>query len=572
MSSCSLVRVFCKQETNQKVKTLREELELKDTVIEDKDTKLKILLQDPFGVIKLLATQYFNLRRSIKESSNFRTRQLTKEQAVAATVAVAAVSEKNSSDSDRDVIEGLMEKIEKNIDSLSKAKTIADKAEEVAKKVEEVAKKAEEVAALQAAALQAAAAVEELETGELEELEAQAEAAKVAAEQAKAQVEAVALQAKAALQAAENGDLTELEAEELEAQVEAALQAAVQAANQAREQVAAAAAAATEAQKTTASAIVQAKIAADKIKELKEAAEKIEAAAKESEELAEIAEQAEAAKVAAEQAKAQVEAVALQAKASKLDEIEIFMSENYKIDIAGCYKSILDILGNLSKQNIKNKLKEFINCCYNNYVVGVDAEEDEYYTEISEDTIIFTSKYGTDTLTRKMMNPYYNAPYKKVIINGFINIGNGAFRDWYTNLEEVVIGDSVKTIGKEVFAYCEALKKLVIGESVETIGYRAFYYCTGLNETLVIPDSVISIGEVEGEEDKGEVFYRCNGLTKIVIGNKLEKIGRWTFSYCYNIYPVVISDATAKKLNSDWTSPGTAKDFRGAYDVEFIEV
>ena len=90
MSSCRLVRVFCKKENNQKVKALREELELKDTVIEEKDNKLNTLLQYPFSVIKLLATQYFNLRRSIEEPSNVRTRQFTEEQAAAVAKAAKA--------------------------------------------------------------------------------------------------------------------------------------------------------------------------------------------------------------------------------------------------------------------------------------------------------------------------------------------------------------------------------------------------------------------------------------------------------------------------------------------------
>ena len=246
--------------------------------------------------------------------------------------------------------------------------------------------------------------------------------------------------------------------------------------------------------------------------------------------------------------------------------------QEYGIDISKCYENNLGISDIEDQSDIENKLKEFISCCYNSYVVGLDAEEDEFTTEITSssssinDTITFTSNGATDTLTQKMMNPYYDAPYKKIIINGFINIGNGAFRNWYTNLEEVVIGDSVKTIGKEVFTYCEALKKLVIGNSVETIGYRAFYYCTGLNETLVIPNSVVSIGEVEGE-----VFYRCNGLTKIVIGTSLEKIGKFTFSYCYNISPVVISDETAKILNPEWSSPGNVSSFYGSSNpVDFI--
>ena len=363
MTSGRLVRVLCKKETNQKVKALRKELVLKEKDIEEKDNKLNTLLQYPFSVIKLLATKYFNLRRSIEEPSNVRTRQLTEEQA-------------------------------------------ADAAEEVS-------------------------------------------------------------------------------------------------------------------------------------------------------------------------------------------EIESLLLQEYGVDISICYDNNLDISDIEVESDIEDQLKKFIDCCYNNFVALLNAEEDKFTTEISEDTITFTSNEGTDTLTRKMTFKYYNGPYKKVIINGFINIGDDAFNYWI-NLEEVIIGDSVvsigkdafkrcyalteldigksvKTIGKQVFAYCEALKKLVIGNSVETIGYRAFYYCTGLNETLVIPDSVKTIGEVEGEEEKGEVFYRCNGLTKIVIGKSLETIGKFTFSYCYKISPVVISDETAKQLNPEWTSPGTVSSFYGSSNpVEFI--
>jgi len=66
MSSCRLVRVFCKKETNQKVEALRKELELKEKELTIKNSKLNTLLQDPIGVIKLLATNYYNLRRSIE--------------------------------------------------------------------------------------------------------------------------------------------------------------------------------------------------------------------------------------------------------------------------------------------------------------------------------------------------------------------------------------------------------------------------------------------------------------------------------------------------------------------------
>ena len=337
MSSCRLVRVFCKQETNQNVEeALRKELELKEKDIEEKDTKLNTLLQDPFGVIKLLATQYFNLRRSIKESSNVRTRQFD------------------------DQLEQLSEE---QLEQLSEIKTL-------------------------------------------------------------------------------------------------------------------------------------------------------------------------------------------------------LIDLGYDINIETCY------------EKNPERSDAFVDCCVNTYIAN-NTEEVEFITTNENDTL-------TNSIVNKKIPKASkdNTKFYSVSIEGYKTIEKNAFYE-YKNLIALDIRKSVKIIGYGAFGKCYELKKLVIGNSVETIGYRAFYYCTGLNETLVIPNSVVSIGYVEREreeeydsdeeEEEGEEFSRCIGLKKIVIGNSLEKIGKLTFGFCAQINPVVISDATAKKLNRKWSSPGTVSSFYGSSKpVEFI--
>ena len=52
--------------------------------------------------------------------------------------------------------------------------------------------------------------------------------------------------------------------------------------------------------------------------------------------------------------------------------------------------------------------------------------------------------------------------------------------------------------------------------SVTSIGHFAFYKCSGLT-SVIIPNSVTSI--------KDYAFYECTGLTSVTIGNSVTSIG-----------------------------------------------
>ena len=60
-------------------------------------------------------------------------------------------------------------------------------------------------------------------------------------------------------------------------------------------------------------------------------------------------------------------------------------------------------------------------------------------------------------------------------------------------LTDIVIPDSVTSIGDYAFAFCRSLTDIVIPASVTSIGDCAFCGCSSLS-CLVIPDSVIALG------------------------------------------------------------------------------
>ena len=104
---------------------------------------------------------------------------------------------------------------------------------------------------------------------------------------------------------------------------------------------------------------------------------------------------------------------------------------------------------------------------------------------------------------------------KNVILSDSVtSIGERAFYNC-TSLTSVTIGNSVTSIGYEAFYGCTSLTSVTIGSSVTSIGYYAFDGCTSLT-CVTIPDSVTSIG--------GSAFSDCRLLTSITIPNSVTSI------------------------------------------------
>ena len=117
--------------------------------------------------------------------------------------------------------------------------------------------------------------------------------------------------------------------------------------------------------------------------------------------------------------------------------------------------------------------------------------------------------------------------------SGVSSIGNGAFAAC-SGLTSVTIPNSVTSIGYSTFSNCSGLTSITIGNSVTSIGDYAFYGCSKLT-SVTIPNSVTSIGNY--------AFYGCKGLTSVTIPNSVTSIGNYAFQYCSGLTSVTIPNS-----------------------------
>jgi len=101
-------------------------------------------------------------------------------------------------------------------------------------------------------------------------------------------------------------------------------------------------------------------------------------------------------------------------------------------------------------------------------------------------------------------------------------IAGGAFC-YCSRIIDIIIPDSVISVGDGAFSFCSNLASVTISDSVTSIGSSAFSRCYNLT-SVIIPDSVISIGDW--------AFYDCSSLSNITIPECIISIGYGAFSNC----------------------------------------
>ncbi len=119
------------------------------------------------------------------------------------------------------------------------------------------------------------------------------------------------------------------------------------------------------------------------------------------------------------------------------------------------------------------------------------------------------------------------------IPNSVTSIGSSAF-EYCSGLTSVTIPNSVTSIGSSAFSSCKGLTSVTIGNSVKSIGDWAFSHCSGLT-SVTIPNSVTSIGD--------DAFFYCSGLTSVTIGNSVTSIGEYAFYECDGLTSVTIPNS-----------------------------
>ena len=127
---------------------------------------------------------------------------------------------------------------------------------------------------------------------------------------------------------------------------------------------------------------------------------------------------------------------------------------------------------------------------------------------------------------------------KKVIVSDIATWSNIKFADSYANplyyarhlysdenteIKDLIIPNSVTSIGNYVFFGCSGLTSITIPNGVTNIGNGAFAYCSALT-SVAIPNGVTSIGQ--------EAFLGCSGLSSVTISNSVTSIGENAFKDC----------------------------------------
>ena len=198
---------------------------------------------------------------------------------------------------------------------------------------------------------------------------------------------------------------------------------------------------------------------------------------------------------------------------------------------------------------------------YSSRITGVEIPNT--VTEIGEFAFVNCSKLGKVTFEKG---------------SRLGEIGREAFA--HTNIQSIVLPDSVKKIGEGCFYCTENLKTIHIGSGLTVIPDSAFSYAGVENinipngvvtigayafastklKSVIIPDSVTVMGNyvfkdchfltnIELSSNMTyipEGAFRGSGLKNIKIGNDIKEIGKVAFANCFELESIEIPDSVTR--------------------------
>ncbi|MBQ2540935.1 MAG: leucine-rich repeat protein [Paludibacteraceae bacterium] len=128
-------------------------------------------------------------------------------------------------------------------------------------------------------------------------------------------------------------------------------------------------------------------------------------------------------------------------------------------------------------------------------------------------------------------------------------------------LGEIVIPNSVTSIGEAAFYDCSGLTSVTIGNSVTSIGNNAFSGCSGLTSVTIHSNAIVSKDYSSGGYSIKNIFG--NQVRNYIIGSSVTSIGNYAFSECTGLTSVIIGNNV--------TNIGTGA-FLGCTDLTSIEI
>ncbi len=187
--------------------------------------------------------------------------------------------------------------------------------------------------------------------------------------------------------------------------------------------------------------------------------------------------------------------------------------------------------------------------CYNIKKIVVDEENKIYFSSVNgleyNAIMVVMNDGNIQVVAGCKTTPINNLP------DSVTSFGNRSFGGMIMDSAELVIPESVTSIGDYAFDHCSGFTSLTLGSNVKTIGTSAFFYCSGLTGELIIPDGVTSIGNSafsacsgltgrlkipDGVTSIGDyAFFDCVGFASLTLGSNVETIGLSVFSECTSL-------------------------------------
>ncbi len=224
--------------------------------------------------------------------------------------------------------------------------------------------------------------------------------------------------------------------------------------------------------------------------------------------------------------------------------------DNYEATITGCDENASgDILipATLGGYKVTSIYSNAFDNCTKIENINV-AEDNTMYSSI--DGVLYNKE---KTVLRRY--PIANKRTSYTIPNGTLGIADSAFR-YCTNVENVIMPDTVietgigvflgskdiksiklsnglSKINNELFISCESLEEITIGKNITYIGEEAFRGCKSLKK-ITVPESVNDVGEF--------AFAECSSLEEAVFNCDISVLRQGMFSECWALKSFVIPE------------------------------
>ncbi len=117
-------------------------------------------------------------------------------------------------------------------------------------------------------------------------------------------------------------------------------------------------------------------------------------------------------------------------------------------------------------------------------------------------------------------------PYLSVLDMKWVHMEDNELRGQFRKnrkLTDIELPQDLEIIGEGTFMGCRSLKRIPMSKRLRVIGKSAFNNCgaTGMNEDLILPEGVTTIGE--------EAFYQCSDSGRLILPQNLKSIGDYAF-------------------------------------------